>query len=268
MENKEIKKCKFKFSQPHFKDGAVCCALSEDKCEDIKFICDENCRVYELQQQLQVKQQECKTLIERFNAAQELNSELRTENEKFRKANDEKNEFLLKLGISAGGEFHRIKHYTDKLQKQADEYKRQAKQYLSDYFKVDSKNKKLVEALEKIIDGNKFVQSGYISDGADGLCQINISIAKQALKAIEEIQRAIIMDEPDRILGLCKQALKTQEPCKGQTDKLLSEKQILVEALEKIAKDIAPEVKSCGSPTYFHISKCINIAEQALKGLK
>lgn len=50
---KEIKGCEFKFKQPHFKNGQECCALTEDLCSDIKFICDENCRIYELQQQLE-----------------------------------------------------------------------------------------------------------------------------------------------------------------------------------------------------------------------
>lgn len=43
--------------------------------------------------------------------------------EKLRQANDEKNEFLKKLGISATGEFHRIKHYIDKLYQECEELK-------------------------------------------------------------------------------------------------------------------------------------------------
>lgn len=47
--------------------------------------------------------------------------------EKFRKANDEKNEFLQKLGISSTGEFHRIKHYIDKIIAENEELKQQKK---------------------------------------------------------------------------------------------------------------------------------------------
>ena len=43
--------------------------------------------------------------------------------EKLREANDEKNEFLKKLGISATGEFHRIKHYIDKMHQKCKEVK-------------------------------------------------------------------------------------------------------------------------------------------------
>ena len=80
-------------------------------------------------------------LYKQLLSEQAKNKELETTLESFRKANDKKNEFLQQLGINAGGEFNRIKYYIDNLQ---------------------AKNKKLVEALEKIencwnnIDSDKF----------------------------------------------------------------------------------------------------------------
>ena len=52
---------------------------------------------------------------------EQLEQQLQTakeENEKLRKANDEKNEFLQKLGINSGGEFNRIKTYIQTLTQQ------------------------------------------------------------------------------------------------------------------------------------------------------
>lgn len=87
------------------------CTLSNDRNERLPFA--EKCSGYSdcLYKQLQRKKQEC---------------------EKLREANDEKNEFLKKLGISATGEFHRIKHYIDKLHQECEELKRENKRLVGE----------------------------------------------------------------------------------------------------------------------------------------
>ncbi len=76
----------------------------------------------DLQQQLKHKEKECEAFQLSENEAKEIITELQillqAEQQKVKelsKANEEKNEFLQRLGISATGEFKRIKHYIDKL---------------------------------------------------------------------------------------------------------------------------------------------------------
>lgn len=89
-----------------------------------------------LLKQLQRKEQEC---------------------EQLHKANDEKNEFLQTLGISATGEFHRIKHYIDKLKQECEELKQWQvdaenilKEQLDNFDKTENRYKQALEEIKGI----------------------------------------------------------------------------------------------------------------------
>lgn len=87
--------------------------------------------------------------------------------EKLREANDEKNEFLKKLGISATGEFHRIKYYTDKLHQECEKLKKKKEEketfYLTKYANRDSDclelEHKLKQAEQKLERISEFIKT-------------------------------------------------------------------------------------------------------------
>ena len=58
--------------------------------------------------------------VKEYNELVDLYKAKEQECESWKKANYEKNEFLKKLGISATGEFHRIKYYVDKLDQECE----------------------------------------------------------------------------------------------------------------------------------------------------
>ena len=80
-------------------DG-FCLAKDCVKCNPV------SCKIYETTDEELIK-----SLYKQLQRKEE-------ELEKFRKANDEKNEFLQKLGISATGEFKRISQYISQLEQQ------------------------------------------------------------------------------------------------------------------------------------------------------
>ena len=73
--------------------------------------------------------------------------------ESWKKVNDEKNEFLKKLGISATGEFHRIKYYIDKQAKELEQLKSEneiLKEKLVISSNSDKKTLKIIQTLAEI----------------------------------------------------------------------------------------------------------------------
>lgn len=100
MTDKEQIICKYKFQDKEKFDGKPYCLCFNELCEDLSFACDDNCQIYEDYKQLARKTKEL---------------------EKLREANDEKNKFLQDLGISAGGEFKRIKFYIEGLKNKYNE---------------------------------------------------------------------------------------------------------------------------------------------------
>lgn len=164
-----------------------------NKCSDY-----ENCE----QKQLQRKKQECIDLDnecqDKFNTILKLEDvikELTQECEEFRKANDEKNEFLQKLGISATGEFHRINHYVDNLKTEYKEYKNLAAKYLADFFEVQKECEELKEKFYQIEDIVTLLNEDLPEDNVIRLIMLILnnckglkpSRYKQALEKIEEL---------------------------------------------------------------------------------
>ena len=111
----------------------------ENECVNLKYeITCLNNKVQDLDdglkivaRKLKASEQECECLNvyiesnkEQVEDAEKLvmdNDRLINELMELKKANDEKNEFLEKLGISSMGEFHRIKYYIDNLKKENNE---------------------------------------------------------------------------------------------------------------------------------------------------
>ena len=58
----EIDVCKYKFQNAEKFNGKAYCTCLNKLCEDIAFVCEDNCQIYEDYKQLQAKEQECKKL--------------------------------------------------------------------------------------------------------------------------------------------------------------------------------------------------------------
>lgn len=54
--------CKYKFQDKMRFDGRPYCTCFSKLCEDLSFICDDNCQIYEDYKQLKHKEQECEVL--------------------------------------------------------------------------------------------------------------------------------------------------------------------------------------------------------------
>ena len=91
-----------------------------------------------LDEQLKAKEQELQEAmdnyvqldlqrVKEYNELVDLYKAKEQECESWKKANYEKNEFLKKLGISATGEFHRIKYYINKLYQECEKLKAEVK---------------------------------------------------------------------------------------------------------------------------------------------
>lgn len=115
MTDKERIKCKYKFQDKEKFDGKTYCTCFCELCEDLP-PCDDNCQIYEDFKQLTLKTQECESLKSQldFEAQQK-------ELDEYKQSLDEKNKFLQDLGISAGGEFKRIKFYIESLKNKHNE---------------------------------------------------------------------------------------------------------------------------------------------------
>lgn len=147
--------------------------------------------------QLQRKTQEIKHLratLKNKNivAIVEEHNKLKQECEEFRKANDEKNEFLQKLGISATGEFHRINHYVDNLKTEYKEYKNLAAKYLADFFEVQKECEELKEELKEIkkylgIESKTIMQRLEELQEFRDMDELKLFNYEQALEKIEEL---------------------------------------------------------------------------------
>ena len=59
MTDKEQIKCKYKFQDKEKLDGKPYCVCFNELCEDLYFVCDDNCQIYEDYKQLTRKTQEC-----------------------------------------------------------------------------------------------------------------------------------------------------------------------------------------------------------------
>lgn len=58
MTDKERIKCKYKFQDKEKFDGKPYCICFNELCEDLSFVCDHNCQIYEDYKQLARKTQE------------------------------------------------------------------------------------------------------------------------------------------------------------------------------------------------------------------
>ena len=62
MTDKEQIMCKYKFQDKEKFDGKPYCICFNELCEDLFFVCDHNCQIYEDDKQLARKTQECEEL--------------------------------------------------------------------------------------------------------------------------------------------------------------------------------------------------------------
>ena len=62
MTDKEQIKCKYKFQDKEKFNGKPYCTCFNELCEDLSFVCDNNCQIYEDFKQLARKIQECEEL--------------------------------------------------------------------------------------------------------------------------------------------------------------------------------------------------------------
>lgn len=96
MTDKEQIKCNYKFQDKERFDGRPYCTCFDRLCEDLFFICDNNCQIYEDLKQLARKRQECEELKKQLETSEEwrikaesLNEKLNLENTCYRKALEE-----------------------------------------------------------------------------------------------------------------------------------------------------------------------------------
>ena len=64
MTDKEQIKCKYKFQDKEKFSGKPYCICFSELCEDLSFVCDHNCQIYEDFKQLARKEQEYNDLLE------------------------------------------------------------------------------------------------------------------------------------------------------------------------------------------------------------
>ena len=64
MTDKEQIKCKYKFQDKEKFDNKPYCTCFNELCEDLSFVCDYNCQIFEDYKQLARKTQECEELKE------------------------------------------------------------------------------------------------------------------------------------------------------------------------------------------------------------
>ena len=72
MTDKEQIMCKYKFQDKEKFDGKPYCICFNELCEDLFFVCDHNCQIYEDDKQLARKTQECEELKEKVKAYEKL----------------------------------------------------------------------------------------------------------------------------------------------------------------------------------------------------
>lgn len=193
-------KCKYKFQNPEKFDGKPYCMLFNELCKDLSFVCDKNCQVYEDNKQL----------------------------EKFKKANEKKNEFLKKIGIYATGEFHRIDYYIDKLVAENDRLKRKLKPKI------------------------KNAHCAYF-EGQTGLCK-----AKEFTRCNPVNCKLYTIDELSTIIELQEQL----DQLKAENEELKKWKETVVGLFERTCrcKYLNEENNHCG----FYNRKCIGRLNQCL----
>lgn len=181
MTDKEQITCKYKFQDKERFNGEPYCTCFCELCKDLP-ICDDNCQIYEDDKQLARKTQELETICKAFDIEYGHNEEAgaiigrcnkliekEKELEKYKQSLDEKNKFLQDLGISASGEFKRIKFYIESLKnkynekvKECEELKKQLETSEKWRIKAESLNenfelkntcyRKALEEIEKVIN--------------------------------------------------------------------------------------------------------------------
>lgn len=67
MTGKEQIKCKYMFQDKEKFDGKPYCVCFNELCEDLSFVCDDNCQIYEDYKQLTRKTTECRKYEHLFN---------------------------------------------------------------------------------------------------------------------------------------------------------------------------------------------------------
>ena len=77
MTDKERIICKYKFQDKEKFDGKPYCTCFNELCEDLTFVCDHNCQIYEDYKQLARKTQECEKLKKEIINKDEKIKELR-----------------------------------------------------------------------------------------------------------------------------------------------------------------------------------------------
>lgn len=63
LKNIEKTKCKYKFKHKDKFNGKEYCTLHNELCEDLSFVCDKNCQVYEDYKELEKYKQKSKDVI-------------------------------------------------------------------------------------------------------------------------------------------------------------------------------------------------------------
>ena len=96
MTDKEQIICKYKFQDKEKFDGKPYCTCFNELCEDLSFVCDHNCQIYEDYNQLARKTQECEGLKKQLGTSEEwrikaesLNEKLELRNTCYREAFEE-----------------------------------------------------------------------------------------------------------------------------------------------------------------------------------
>ena len=88
MTDKEQMICKYKFQDKEKFSGKPYCTCFNELCEDLSFVCDHNCQIYEDYKQLARKTQECEELKEKIkqirNFRDKVISQLKEKNEKLK----------------------------------------------------------------------------------------------------------------------------------------------------------------------------------------
>lgn len=110
MTDKEQVICKYKFKNKEKFNGKPYCLCHNELCEDLFYVCDHNCQIYEDYKQLISKTQECEELKERLertedNLKYQCADCMNVKSDRYRKALEEIEELCKKIL----GNFH---HYS------------------------------------------------------------------------------------------------------------------------------------------------------------
>ena len=102
MTNKERIICKYKFQDKEKFSGKPYCTCFSELCEDLSFVCDHNCQIYEDYKQLIYKTQECENLKEDYKELEQRHNGAFQYFKRLKQEHEELKKYLKEIGVNLG----------------------------------------------------------------------------------------------------------------------------------------------------------------------